>query len=92
MEKIIPIVALVLIFGPKLLREIKDYLLKKEQIKADSELRAEALRMKNSIELEKFIQNENYKSAENRSASLNNNFDEEDNTLNKKRNSPYENL
>lgn len=56
---LIPITALVLIFGPKLFREVKDYLLKKQQLKAEIELKAEALRLKNSLELEKFINSDN---------------------------------
>jgi hypothetical protein len=56
---LVPIVALVLIFGPRLLHEVKDYLLKKEQLKAETELKAEALRLKNSLELEKFIKSDN---------------------------------
>lgn len=59
MDYIFPIIVLALIFSPKLVSEVKDYLLKKEQIKADTELRAEALRLKNSLELEKFINNSN---------------------------------
>ena len=59
MDYIFPLLVLALIFSPKLVREVKDYLLKKEQIKADTELRAEALRLKNSLDLEKFIENSN---------------------------------
>ena len=58
MEYAIPIVVVVLIFGTKAFKEVKDYLLKKEQIKADALVRAEALRFKNQIELEKLIQND----------------------------------
>ena len=59
MDYIFPIIVLAIIFSPKLVREVKEYLLKKEQIKADTELRAEALRLKNSLELDKFINNSN---------------------------------
>ena len=59
MGQIIAILVIVLIFSPKLVSEVKDYLLKKEQIKAEAELRAEALRMKNSLELEKFLNSDN---------------------------------
>jgi len=59
MQYIIPILVIILIFSPKLVSEVKDYLLKKEQIKADAELKAEALRLKNSLELEKFINSNN---------------------------------
>jgi hypothetical protein len=55
MGYLIPVLVIILVFSPKLIHEIKDYLIKKEQIKADTELRAEALRLKNSLELEKFI-------------------------------------
>lgn len=55
MGYLIPVLVIILVFSPKLVHEIKDYLIKKEQIKADTELRAEALRLKNSLELEKFI-------------------------------------
>ena len=58
MEYAIPIVIVVLIFGTKAFKEVKDYLLKKEQIKADALIRTEALRFKNQIELEKLIQND----------------------------------
>jgi len=75
MDKIIPIIALVLIFSPKLVREIKDYLLKKEQIKADTELRAEALRLKNSLELDKFIENRNKEDTYNPNISTDQNDD-----------------
>ncbi len=63
MDGIIPIIALILIFSPKLVKEIKEYLLKKEQIKADTELKAEALRLKNSLELEKFINDGKFENA-----------------------------
>ena len=70
---IIPIVAIVFGCSIKLVSEIKDYLLKKEQIKADTELKAEALRLKNSLELEKFINNEaiNEQSNQNRQSNPN---------------------
>ncbi len=98
---LIPITALVLIFGPKLFREVKDYLLKKQQLKAEIELKAEALRLKNSLELEKFINSENIFSNWNDSPqdrqkqgghnidSTNNSTSNNDN-LNQKRNSNYE--
>jgi hypothetical protein len=58
MEYLIPITVVILIFGTKAFKEVKDYLLRKEQIKADALVRAEALRYKNQIELEKLIQND----------------------------------
>lgn len=58
---LIPIIAIVLAFGTKAFREVKDYLLKKEQIRADAELKAEALRLKNSLELEQFMSEQNNK-------------------------------
>lgn len=58
MGYLIPIVVLVLVFGTKGFREVKDYLLKKEKIKADAMIRAEALRLKNEMELEKLIRND----------------------------------
>jgi len=92
-DLLIPITALVLIFGPKMFREVKDYLLKKQQLKAEIELKAEALRLKNSLELEKFINSENIFNARNdseqdsqRQSSNNDN----DDVLNQKRNSNYE--
>lgn len=57
-EILIPVLAIVLIFGTKAFKEVKDYLLKKEQIKADAAVRAEAIRYKNQIDLEKLIQND----------------------------------
>ncbi len=91
---IIPIVALVLIFGPRMLGEIKDYLLKKEQIKADTELKAEALRLKNALELEKFMETGNVHSDSKNNTSRNDinetiNEDGSD-SLNQRRNSQYE--
>lgn len=93
---LIPILAITLIFGPKLFSEIKDYLLKKEQIKAETELKAEALRLKNSLELEKFINTGNMSASTNSSANngaqqSNDNVDESSDNLNQKRNSKYEN-
>lgn len=78
MENIVAIIVVILIFSPKLVKEIKDYLLKKEQIKADTELRAEALRLKNSLDLEKFIENGKYEARNpNMDANVNDdNFDE----------------
>jgi Tfp pilus assembly protein PilE len=58
---LIPIIAIIGVFGTKAFREVKDYLLKKEQIKADAELKAEALRLKNSLELEQFMSEQNNK-------------------------------
>ncbi len=92
---LIPILAITLIFGPKLFSEIKDYLLKKEQIKAETELKAEALRLKNSLELEKFINSGNVSASANDTASSNTrqaNVDkgEDSDILNQKRNSQYE--
>ncbi len=85
---IIPITALVLIFGPRLLHEVKDYLLKKQQLKAEVELKAEALRLKNSLELEKFINSENIFNTQN--DMKNAQKAETDDSLNQKRNSQYE--
>ena len=65
---IIPIIVVVLVFGTKAFREVKDYLLKKEQIKADAQVRSEALRMKNEIELEKIIQNDRSTSTQQQAA------------------------
>ncbi len=103
---LIPITALVLIFGPKLFREVKDYLLKKQQLKAEIELKAEALRLKNSLELEKFINSENIfsnwndspqdrqkqsgHSNDNNDNNNNNNDNNNNDDLNQKRNSNYE--
>jgi hypothetical protein len=64
MEYLIGIIVVVLIFGTKAFREVKDYLLKKEQIKADAAVRAEAIRYKNQIDLEKLIQNDMQKETE----------------------------
>lgn len=89
MDYIIPITALVLIFGPKLFKEIKDYLLKKEQIKADTELRAEALRLKNSLELDKFIENSQKEATYNRNINTDINGDSFD-TIKRKRDSEYQ--
>ena len=89
MEYIIPITALILIFGPKLFKEVKDYLLQKEQIKANTELRAEALRLKNSLELEKFLENSNYEPIKNPNIDAaidNSSFD----TIKRKRDTKYE--
>ena len=72
MNYVIPIIIVVLIFSSKLFKEVKDYLLKKEQIKANTELRAEALRLKNILELDKFIENSNYKANQNANTDLNN--------------------
>ena len=72
MDYVIPIIIVVLIFSSKLFKEVKDYLLKKEQIKANTELRAEALRLKNILELDKFIENSNYKANQNANTDLNN--------------------
>lgn len=58
MQYLVPIAIVALVFGLKGFREVKDYLLKKEQIKADALVRSEALRLKNEIELEKLIQND----------------------------------
>lgn len=102
MEGIIPIIAIILIFSPKLVKEIKDYLLKKEQIKADTELKAEALRLKNSLELEKFINDGKFENTQKQTAQTNaQSFDmngqrheqrEADNTddYNVRRNTQYE--
>lgn len=94
---LIPIVAITLIFGPKLFSEVKDYLLKKEQLKAETELKAEALRLKNSLELEKFINSGNMSSTPNsanhNNAQHNSNggvYEENNDSLNQKRNSQYE--
>ncbi len=95
---LIPILAITLIFGPKLFSEVKDYLLKKEQLKADTELRAEALRLKNSLELEQFINSGSMPNSTNsttRPYTQQNvpndglNVENSDN-LNQKRNSQYE--
>ncbi|MHB8064953.1 MAG: hypothetical protein ACYDG2_20415 [Ruminiclostridium sp.] len=89
MQSLIPILVIVLLFSPKLVREIKDYLLRKEQIKANTELRAEALRLKNSLELEKFIENSNNEAAYNQNinSDLNDNsFD----TIKRERDSKYQ--
>ena len=72
MDYVIPIIIVVLIFSSKLFKEVKDYLLKKEQIKANTELRAEALRLKNILELDKFIENSNYNANQNANSDLNN--------------------
>lgn len=89
MEYLVPIIAVVLIFSPKLVTEIKDYLLKKEQIKADTELKAEALRLKNSLELEKFIENSKFESANNPNIDFSIN-DSSFETSKRKRNTEYE--
>lgn len=85
---LIPVVALVLIFGPRLFHEVKDYLLKRQQLKAEIELKAEALRLKNSLELEKFINSENIFNTQNYRKQAKK--AEPDDSLNQKRNSQYE--
>lgn len=85
---LIPIIALVLIFGPRMFHEVKDYLLKRQQLKADIELKAEALRLKNSLELEKFINSENIINSINDIKK--DKTTEPDDSLNQKRNSQYE--
>ncbi len=85
---LIPIIALVLIFGPRLFHEVKDYLLKRQQLKAETELKAEALRLKNSLELEKFINSENIFNTQN--DRKNTQEAETDESLNQKRNSQHE--
>jgi len=78
MDYVIPIIVVVLIFSPKLFKEVKDYLLKKEQIKANTELRAEALRLKNILELDKFIENSNYEATYNQNTNSDLNDDKLD--------------
>ncbi|MDF2985103.1 MAG: hypothetical protein K0R50_613 [Eubacterium sp.] len=92
-DYLIPIVVLVLIFGPRMLGEVKDFLLKKEQIKADTELKAEALRLKNILELEKFMESGDINTKPNKKSKKRSNEeedDESDETLNQRRNSQYE--
>lgn len=55
-QYIVPIIVVVLIFGTKAFKEVKDYLLKREQIRTDALERTEAIRFKNQLELEKLIQ------------------------------------
>lgn len=85
MDYIFPIIVLAIIFSPKLVREVKEYLLKKEQIKADTELRAEALRLKNSLELDKFINNSNTETDNNQNQNSSN-------SQNKANSSNYSNI
>jgi hypothetical protein len=89
MQSLIPILAIVLIFSPKLVGEVKDYLLRKEQIKADTELRAEALRLKNSLELDKFIENSNNEATYNQNSNSDTNDDSFD-TIRRRRDSKYQ--
>lgn len=53
---IVPIIIVALIVGVKLFEHLKDYMLKKEKIKAEALIQCEQLRLKNQIELEKLIQ------------------------------------
>ena len=94
MDYIFPIIVLALIFSPKLVSEVKDYLLKKEQIKADTELRAEALRLKNSLELEKFINSSNTETDynQNQNSSHSQNKANSSNIQNKANSSNYSNI
>ncbi|RCX17201.1 hypothetical protein DFR58_10895 [Anaerobacterium chartisolvens] len=61
MGDIIAFAVVILLFCISILKILKEYLLKREQIKADALVKCEELRLKNQIELEKLIKKD-YKS------------------------------
>jgi hypothetical protein len=71
------IVVVIMIFSIIAFKQIKDFLLKKEQIKADAMVRAEEIMAKNKLEMEKLFYKEDQKvNPEQTSNKANNQYDD----------------